>query len=153
MYHSIIFLKKTGTNEWNDRKNTWDDWHLYPSSRPLVVPPKQKTMTVDLPGADGLIDLSNSITGKPLFNNREGSWEFIVANGFGNWADRYSEIMNYIHGQNGRIILEDDPDWYYEGRFSFDSWTSNSDGTWSTLTIGYNVGPYKYSLDGTTKKL
>jgi hypothetical protein len=50
--------------------------------------------------------------------------------------------MNYLHGKSMRLVLEDDPYHYYEGRFSVNSWASNAD--YSNITIDYNVKPYKY---------
>ncbi len=98
MYHSITF----------GEKNTWDDWHLVPTSRPVFHPPAQKVKTIDVPGGNGVIDLSRALTGYPVYQNRTGSFEFIVPNGFEPWeAGRieqtpwhsvYSDIMDYLHG-------------------------------------------------------
>lgn len=140
MYHSIDFYSvKTGVT-----KNTWEDFYLIPTSRPLINPPTKKIKTVDIPGANGVLDLTDSLTGYPLYNNREGTFEFIVDNGNEKWAVLYSEIMDFFSNNVFRITLEDDPDYYYEGTCKVDSWVSNTDGTWSNLTIGYSVGPYKY---------
>lgn len=125
-------------------KNTWDDWKLIPSIRPVFKPPTQKTNYIDIPGGNGMLDLSESLTGYPVFNNREGEIQFMVMNGYVYWAERYSEIMNYLHGQRMKAILYEEPDWFYEGRFSVVSWESGQ--TWSLVTIGYNVGPYKWAL-------
>lgn len=65
MYHSVFF----------GGKNTWDDWHIVPSSRPVIKPPTKKTNYLDIPGADGNLDLSEALTGYPVYNNREGSIE------------------------------------------------------------------------------
>ncbi len=134
MYHSITF----------GGKNTWDDWRLVPSSRPLFNPPAQKVKTLDIPGGDGVIDLSQALTGYPVYQNRTGSIEFIVMNGFKRWHMAYSDIMDYLHGQNMRAILEDDPEYFYEGRFSVNAWKSEKD--WSRIVIDYDVGPYKWSV-------
>lgn len=144
MYHSITF----------GEKNTWDDWHLVPTSRPVFNPPAQKVKTIDIPGGDGVIDLSQALTGYPVFQNRTGSFEFIVPNGFEPWEagiiERqrwyvvYSDIMDYLHGQTMRAILEDDSEYFYEGRFTVNSWKSQKD--WSRITIDYSVGPYKWAL-------
>lgn len=148
MYHSITFYDTDGLS-----RNTWDDWHLAPSSRPFLAPPVMKTQIVEIPGADGVLDLSTSLTnGRPIFQNREGSWEFIVINGYGTWSDRYSEIMNYIHGKIVKVKLETDPEWYYEGRLTIENWASPSDGTWSTITIKYSVKPYKYKFSNPSIK-
>ena len=125
-------------------KNTWDDWHLVPTSRPLVTPPNVNTSYVTVPGASGSLDLTEALTGYPTYSNRSGSWEFLVMNGYGEWYARYSEIMAYLHGKKMRAILDDDPNYYYEGRFSVASWSSPKN--WSHITINYNVGPYKIEV-------
>lgn len=131
MYHSITF----------GDKNTWDDWHLMPSSRPVFNPPSTKTHYVDIPGANGKIDLTESLTGYPVYENRTGSFEFIVANGYQDWDVLYSKIMNYLHGNKMRAYLEDEPYFYYEGRFEVNQW--KSDKYYSIIVIDYDVYPYK----------
>ena len=64
MYHSINF----------GNKNTWDDWRLIPTSRPVFLPPDVKKVLVDLPGSDGVIDLTESLTGYVKYGNRKGSF-------------------------------------------------------------------------------
>lgn len=135
MYHSISFI--SGSTE----MNTWDDWHLIPSSRPVFNPPKVKTQYVDIPGGNGQLDLTEILTGYPLYENRTGSIEFYVENGHAEWDDLYSQIMNYLHGKHMTAYLEDDPGFVYEGRFTVNSW--KSDKWWSTITIDYDVYPYK----------
>ena len=134
MYHSITF----------GEKNTWDDWHLVPASRPVFNPPAQKVKTLDVPGGDGILDLSESLTGYPVYENRSGSFEFYVMNDYSPWHMAYSDIMDYLHGQVLRAILEDDPEYFYEGRFTVNAWKSEKD--WSKLVIDYSVKPYKQSL-------
>ena len=134
MYHSITL----------GDKNTWDDWHLIPKSRPLFNPPSVKTNYIEIPGGDGSLDLTTALAGRPVYKNRTGSWEFYVENGFKDWAVLYSEIMTYLHGKKLKAILEDDPDYYYEGRFAVNAW--KSDPNWSIITIDYEVAPYKRSL-------
>lgn len=134
MYHSITF----------GEKNSWDDWRLVPASRPVFNPPAQKTKTLEIPGGDGVIDLSQALTGYPVYQNRTGSFEFIVMNDFKPWHMAYSDIMDYLHGQAMRAVLEDDPEYFYEGRFTVNTWKSDKD--WSRIVINYSVGPYKWSL-------
>lgn len=132
MYHSITI----------GSKNTWDDWYLIPSSRPVVNPPKPKTKYIDIPGADGHLDLSTALTGDIAYERREGSWEFYVDNGHDAWYNIYSDILDYLHGQLLNAVLEDDPLYYYEGRFEVNKWKSEPQN--SKIVIDYNVAPYKY---------
>ena len=136
-------------------KNTWDDWHLVPTSRPVVSPPSVKTKTIDIPGGDGIIDLTESLTGYPVYNNRTFLQEFVVLNDFcelvdthEEWYSRYSDIMDYIHGQRMQLLLDDDEEYYYEGRFSVNSW--KSDKNYSHITIESSLGPYKWARRITT---
>ena len=137
-YHSITF----------GEKNTWTDWHLVPSTRPVVNPPKPKTQYVDIPGADGSIDLTDSLAGRPVFSDREGSFDFIVLNDYNidnynyNWIDVYTEILQYLHGRRMTMFLEDEPEYYYEGRFEVNNWTTDANN--STISINYVLNPYKY---------
>lgn len=137
MYHSITI----------GDKNTWDDWHLIPATRPLFNPPTVKENMVNIPGGDGVLDLTASLAGRPTYNNRTGSWIFYVQNGFKDWSVLYSEIMVYLHGQTFKAILEDDPAYFYEGRFSVNQWKSDKD--YSQIVINYNVGPYKKEINNT----
>lgn len=137
MYHSITI----------GDKNTWDDWHLIPATRPLFNPPTVKENMVNIPGGDGVLDLTASLAGRPTYNNRTGSWTFYVQNGFKDWFVLYSEIMVYLHGQTFKAILEDDPAYFYEGRFSVNQWKSDKD--YSQIVINYNVGPYKKEINNT----
>ena len=137
MYHSIIF----------GDKNSWADWYLIPSSRPVFNPPTPKTKFVDIPGADWHLDMSTVLTGDIAYEARTGSFEFIVDNGqlsdykAERWHLLYSEILDYLHGQLSKAVLEDDPGFYYEGRFTVNQWKSDPNN--SKITIDYNVRPYK----------
>ncbi len=135
MYHSITF----GT------KNTWTDWKLVPTSRPVLDPPAVKKVLVDIPGSDGSIDLTESLTGYVKYENRKGSFEFKVHTKE-DWVEVYSSILDYLHGQRMKIILEDDPGYYYYGRAYVNQWKSSKN--YSLIVIEAEVDPYKYELFG-----
>lgn len=141
MYHSVTF----------GDKNTFDDWHLIPTSRPVIAPPPLRSQTVDIPGGFGSLDLSEALTGYPLYDNRTGSLEFAVVNDkWSDWSLAYQTILSYLHGRRMKMILEDDPSYYYIGRFTVDSWTSGEN--YSTITINYDLYPYKKQLVSTSEQ-
>ena len=125
-----------------DSINTWDDWHLVPMSRPVINPPTKKTVFVDIPGADGRLDLSEVVSGGPVYNNRTGSIEFMVQNGFKPWSEMFSTVMNALHGKYMNVSLDDDPEWHYRGLISVSKWATGDH--YSTITIDYDLEPYKY---------
>lgn len=150
-YHSIDFTELSS----GVTKNTFGDWRLVATTRPVINPPKPKTKYVDIPGGDGQIDLTDALAGRPAYSNREGSVEFLVMNNYApegpsdyNWVNAYSSVMQFLHGKRVRAVLEDDPDYYYEGRVAVDSWNTNKD--WSTISISYSFDPYRYLADPTT---
>ena len=146
MYHSITFGDGTLTADGRfDGKNTWEDWHLIPSSRPTVSQAAPVISLIDIPGReDGPIDMSEYLTGGIQYGQRSGSFDFYVDNDHENWTAILSKMTSYLHGKEMKMVLEDDPGFYYEGRFSVTEWRSES---WnSRVVINYAVGPYKYRI-------
>ncbi len=138
MYHSLII----------GGKNTYSDWHLVPDGRPVINPPSLKIVDVEVPGANGTLDLSQALTGYALYNMREGTVLFHVLNDKPiSWVNLYSAIANFLSGKTLNVYHEDDPDWYYKGRMYVESWVNNNDGTWSDITLGYTFQPYKFYKD------
>lgn len=130
--------------------NTWVNWHLVPASRPYIEPPEVKTETLEIPGADGSLDFTGALNGI-RYKDRQGTMEFIMMPGYGKWSDRYSAIMNYLQGQKMRIILDDDPTYYYYGRVSVTAFDVGDQ--YTTITISYFVDPYKRLISNTDTKV
>lgn len=127
--------------------NTWADWHLIPSSRPSVVSPGIVSKYVDIPGSDGSLDLSDYLTGRVNYSPRQGQFAFVVDNDHESWETIRQKMINFLHGKKLKMRLEDDPYYYYEGRFTVGNWESGADH--SSISIGYNVDPYKYKIEST----
>jgi len=130
--------------------NTWTTWHLIPKERPFVKPPNVKMEFVDIPGSDITLDYTESIDENIHYKNREGSWTFIMVPDGESVLSRYSTIMNTIHGKHLTIVCSDDPDYRYSGRV----WVGEpkSEDNYTTITISYNVDPYKYLISDPTQK-
>lgn len=127
---------------WN--KNTWIDWHLVPTERPSIAPPEVITKMVEVPGM-GDLDLTESLTGYPVYKNRTGSITFMVQNDYENWHDIYQKMCNYLHGRKLYMAYEEDPRYYYYGRFTVDAYESGDNN--SEITINYDLEPFKYDYN------
>lgn len=145
--HAISFILRNEYDTENETVyGTWETWHMAPKSRPYVEAPKVKDAYVDVPAADGSLDYTDILTGKPRYSNRTGSWEFIIDNGYSEWYEVYSDILMKLHGQKfDRIILNDDPEFYWRGRLSVTGDFSPRD--YNMITISYNLEPYKYLVN------
>lgn len=156
--HAVTFRDISSLPVWDSAQrkfvggiNTWDDWHLIPASRPNIAVPEVYTNYVDLPAADGKIDLSDYLTGgRTVYKNRSGgSLTFYAANGYGLWNERRQTILNYIHGKVLYMGLIDEPAYYYKGRFKTSRpYDSDGKSNWSTVVIEYELEPYKYPISG-----
>lgn len=143
--HSVTFINSNGK-----QMNSWSDWQLIPSSRPVISPPPVQEFSLTIPGRSGKIDFQDYILKEPVFDNREGSLEFVVDHenkNYISWSHTYNEILEFLHGQWLKLILSDTPSYYYEGRFKVNDFKSNSD--WSTIVIDYDLIPYKKSVTAT----
>lgn len=147
MYHSLIFI------DGETVKNTWDDWHLIPSSRPNVEQPSPSYKYVDIPGRNGSLDLSDYLTGSVAYSDRSGSFTFYVANEdpetlvpFNrNWASFKQTLAQFFNGRKIlKMKLEDDPNYYYKGRFFMKAWSTGDN--FSQISIEYRVDPFKYRV-------
>lgn len=139
--HGITFI-----NSFGRKQHTWDDWRIVPTSRPVILPPSIQRLEQEILGRDGLLELSESLDGEIHYNNRVGTLEFYVANR-DCWIDIYTSIQNFIHGIQLKAILDDDKDYYYEGRMAVNDWKSDQNN--STIVFEYNLQPYKLNHEET----
>lgn len=141
--HSILFTPTSGT-----AKDTWKDWRIVPTTRPVVNPPEANIIMDMIPGATEALDTSEAVGNMVTYGIREGSWEFQVINRT-LWATVYSSIMNFLQGKFMKVTLTDDPGYYYTGRCQVNQWQSDPDA--SRITIDYKLNPYKYAVQDTSE--
>lgn len=127
-------------------KNTYTNWGLMLESVSIPLPEPQ-IISVDIPGMNGCLDLSDTLTGDISYNNRPATLVFSVFNTYDDWAALISLVSNYLHGKKRKMVLDIDTGFYYYGRFTVD--TSKSDEVLSTIAIKGTVDPYKYELNPT----
>lgn len=143
-YHSLVFMADGDANLYD----TWDNWHLIPSSRPIVAEATPKLNYVEIPGSNKSLDLTEYLTGIPTYSERKGSFEFYVMDDGTTWAERRKLFANYFNGRKMMMIMTDEPDRYYRGRFYFKGWQSDASGGRPKITIEYQIDPYRYYGDG-----
>lgn len=124
-------------------KHTWKDWHLIPCKRPDFADAEPRFVYIEIPGADGELDASKALTGRVLFEMREGSFDFFVDNDRdSDWDHLYTSMKRYVQGRELKVVKTDDPLWYYIGRFWFSD--PEQDNHNMKVTLNYKVKPYKY---------
>ncbi len=123
--------------------HTFEEWKLILTHTDISFP-DTKTETIDIPGADSELDFTESLTGDVKYKNRKLSFEFVTTDKYKTYKNLMSEIANYLHGRKFKIILDEDPNFYYYGRAEVNQF--KSDKSIGTIKIECDVEPYKYDL-------
>ena len=127
--------------------HTGNDWGLTMSVC-KVDPPAVKTYYVAIEGRDGDLDFTEALTGEIHYENRNGTFEFILTDG--THAERetlINTIYAAVHGRQIRLILPDYPDYYMIGRFSVTDDTNTA--AYGTISLSAVLEPWKYKATET----
>lgn len=126
-----------------------------------LSPPEPKTYTLDIPGGDGVIDLTQSLTGDVAYNNREQEFNFVVVNPQ-DFEQVKTKFSNFLHGKEFDYQMTMDPDYTYHGRFTVTDYAHAKyayPGIVGTFTVSVSAEPYKlkkkmvYKLNATGGKM
>lgn len=126
--------------------HSFNDFQLLLTSKTIGAP-TPKTETIDIPGGDGVLDFTEFFGGVK-YNNRKLSFEFSTIIPRSQFMDLFSAVQNAMNGQKMRIILDEDPTWFYTGRVTVSEW--KADKSIGKLTIDCDCEPYKQSIYTTT---
>lgn len=126
-----------------------------------LSPPEPKTYTVDIPGGDGVIDLTSALTGDVAYSNRPQSFTFMVVD-----PDSFervkTDVSNFLHGKSFDYQMTMDPGYTYHGRFSVTEYSHAVyayPGLVGVFTVDIDADPYKskglqtYKLNATGGKM
>lgn len=134
-------------------------------SKVEVSPASPKTVYVDIPGADGSLDLSEAL-GEVKFSDRTLKFTFTMHPGGdlseSAWEAKKTQVSNRLNGLACQITLDKDPGYYWQGRATVDEYQSTK--RLRQFVVSAVVRPYKLkqkvtvvstaiSSDGTTVTL
>lgn len=129
---------------WFGNKHSYNDFGLILKSKNIPFP-DPKTDTVEIQGADGILDLSTALTdGDVKYKNRKCQFVFTVIDPSKNWETVKSKFANYLHGQIMNVKLDIDSGFYYVGRCSLGAFAAEK--RTATITVTVNADPYKYDV-------
>lgn len=126
--------------------HSYDDLKLILTAKEMGAP-AVKSKTLDIPGADGSLDLTDFF-GEPKYENVTHRFDFSTIVPQEEFITLFSTVKNAIHGKKMRVILDDDPLFYWIGRIHVSKFTSEK-GV-GTISVECECDPYKYKKDATT---
>lgn len=131
----------------NNEKSAYDDWDIVLTKAEIPLP-TPKTSIIDIKGADGVIDLTEALTGDVQYNNRPIKLTFEMLND-NDYYSLITEISNYLHGKMVTVTLNNDEDYYYIGRASISDWECVK--RKGKIVIQVDCEPYKYAVIETVR--
>ena len=134
-----------------DNKHSYRTWRMLLKSKPVISPPTPKTKLIQVPGSNTVIDLTEALTGEVKYEPRTIRCVFCVIGGRQKWPAVYSAILNEIHGRRTKIVMDDDPNYYYIGRVAVSQF--DSDEASATIVVTAEVEPYKRARHGEGRRL
>lgn len=121
-------------------KSTYDDYGLFIAPTPTIEPAEPKTMYVDIPYGDGSIDLSESITGNVVYNDREINFTMFFLGDDITAASVEKRLKNELHGKKMKIEMPQFPGYFFEGRVQVEK--STIEKSVSYFPVSVTASPY-----------
>lgn len=126
--------------------HSFTDFGLAIGNNNYIEAPEYDTYYVEVPGRDGLLDLTEMITGRPTYRTREINIELGGMGDPNTWDAKISQLRNLFHGHIVKLIFDNDPTYYWTGRAEIIDYDRFRNLGTFTLAIP-QADPFKYSVD------
>lgn len=127
-----------------DNVHSYEDLNLVLSN--VNIPPAEvKSNYIDIPGGDGSVDLTEAL-GEVKFKDRECTFTFTVFP-YEDFEEKKKAISNLLNGTRCKMILDKDPQYYWEGRCFINEYAS--DKNLHKIVVRAMVAPYKLKVTET----
>lgn len=122
--------------------HSFNDLRLILTSKEIGSP-EIKVRKIDIEGADSAIDYTDFF-GEPKYSDVTHKFNFSTIVHQAEFLSLFSTVKNALHGKKMRIILDDDPLFYYVGRLNVSSFTNEKN--IGMVSVEADCEPYKYKL-------
>lgn len=114
----------------------------------VVGAAEPKTNFVNIPGTDGTKDLTEQPAGRVTYKDRKLSWTFALYPS-DDWAEKLREVTNALSGRRCKITLDENPDYYFDGRVAVKSYPR--DKSLRQITVEATCAPYQLKQQETVR--
>ena len=134
-----------------DKWNTWHDWRCTLTAKDLT-PAEPKLNLVEIDGAHGALDLTEALTGEPVYNTRTASASFMCSEGTHREREALlRRITTALHGRRLPIVDPDDPEHYLLGRVVIKKPANNM--AYLSFTTEATCDPWRYAIEETVRSV
>ena len=110
--------------------------------------PEPKRIFADVPGMNGILELTPAISEETTYQNRTIGLTFDMVDYQRRWLTAFSNIANQIHGRQLSVTIEPDTDYYWDAFCTVDS--NKSDRNKGIVVVKLDADPFKYKKTLTT---
>lgn len=128
-------------------KHSYDDFGLFLAST-VIGAPEPVRYQIEVPGMDGVLDLTDSITPSVRYRNRIMTYTFNTI-GHTNWQAKMRDIASYLQGQRLHVVDDSDDGYYWDGICTIIS--QSSDMALGTIVVQVDAKPFKLKANETIK--
>lgn len=126
---------------------SYTDLGLWLTDVDISIPEPRRTV-IDVPGRDGVLDLTSALTPRVRYKNRKITLDFAMADYQRRWISLFSAIVTALHGKQVNVVIEPDTDYYWDAFVTVDM--AKCDRNKGTVRVVLDAYPYKYKAAETT---
>ena len=138
-YGISIYVEDTGKTY-----HTLDNWEMALGNNNYIGDPEMETTYIKVPGRNGLIDATETISGRRIYKKRTLEFELGGIRERLNWDSIISGLRNNVDGRICRLTLDNDKSHYWRGRVYIKGFDRFRELGTFTLAVP-TADPYKYS--------
>lgn len=129
-------------------KKSYDDWGLILTEYPNIEPPEPRTYSVEVPGGNGSVDLTEAFGGV-TYEDRKLEFKFKAVKQRDDVPLLLQKIQAALHGKRMQIVLDSDPEYYYDARVTVDGYemSGNNEATALYVDVSAVAYPFKIGAD------
>ena len=129
----------------NNEISAFNDWNIVLTNSEIPFP-EPKTSIVNIKGADGVLDLSEVLSGEVKYSTRTLKLTFELLDDT-DYTELINRIGSYIHGKKITLQFTNDDLYYYVGRATINNWECIK--RKGKIVISVDCEPYKYRVNET----
>lgn len=129
----------------NEQFHTLKDWSLAVGNNNYIGDPEQHTDFISVKGRNGLLDISEALTGRPTYSSRPINIALGGIRERNDWDAVVSDIRNKIEGKTIKLIFDNDPTYFWYGRCHVTNFDRTRELGQFNIEIP-NADPYKYNV-------
>lgn len=130
--------------------HTLEDWGMAIGNNDYIGDPEQEVYYVDIPGSNAFIDMSEALTGEPVYKSRSIGVDLGSIRPRMEWDHVISDLRNEIHGRECKLIFDNDIDHYWKGRLYIEGFDRVRELGTFRLSMP-SAEPYKYDLQSSAE--